>query len=127
MEQTKPVADTKTANPNGIVSVNSRGGSSSNLYGKLAFILMVLAIIAIGALLGFNKYRAAKKSEQTAAEQSAKYENKPATVGQRRSFDTDPPPLPPNCSLLTAPRSVPVRVKAGAEAPTAGSSPMVLI
>ena len=94
MEQTKPVADTKTANPNGIVSVNSRGGSSSNLYGKLAFILMVLAIIAIGALLGFNKYRAAKKSEQTAAEQSAKYENKPATVGQRRSFDTDPPPLP---------------------------------
>ena len=32
-----------------------------------------------------------------------------------------------NCSLLTAPRSVPVRVKPGAGAPTAGSSPTVLM
>src|SRR3979490_1572776 len=35
--------------------------------------------------------------------------------------------LPRNCSLLTAPRSVPVSVKPGAGDPTAGSSPTVLI
>jgi len=35
--------------------------------------------------------------------------------------------LPWNCSLLTGPRSPPVRVKAGAGDPTAGSSPTVLI
>src|SRR6202012_5577712 len=35
--------------------------------------------------------------------------------------------LPPNCSLLTGLRSEPVKVKAGALDPTAGSSPTVLI
>src|SRR6201993_926372 len=35
--------------------------------------------------------------------------------------------LPPYWSLLTAPRSVPVKLKAGAGDPTAGSSPTVLI
>src|ERR1700761_9344822 len=35
--------------------------------------------------------------------------------------------LPANCSLLSAPRSDPVRVNAGALAPTAGRSPTVLI
>ena len=35
--------------------------------------------------------------------------------------------LPLNWSLVTAPRSVPTRVKAGAELPTAGSSPTVLM
>src|SRR6478672_6960353 len=35
--------------------------------------------------------------------------------------------LPWNCSLVTAPRSVPVRVNRGAGDPTAGNSPTVLI
>src|SRR6202161_1826707 len=35
--------------------------------------------------------------------------------------------LPLNCSLVTAPRSAPVRLNAGAGDPTAGSSPTVLI
>ena len=80
--------------PKGIVSVNKRGGSSSDLAGKVIFVLVVLAILAIGGLIGFNKYRAAKKAEQGLAEQTSKNENKPAAVGQRRIFDTDPPPLP---------------------------------
>src|ERR1700754_711889 len=35
--------------------------------------------------------------------------------------------FPRNCSLVTAPRSVPVRVNAGAGAQTAGRSPTVLM
>src|SRR5271169_5386228 len=35
--------------------------------------------------------------------------------------------LPLNCSLVTVPRSAPVKLKAGALDPTAGSSPTVLI
>src|SRR5271163_1882621 len=35
--------------------------------------------------------------------------------------------LPLNCSLVTAPKSAPVRLKAGALDPTTGSSPTVLI
>src|ERR1700758_4451534 len=42
-----------------------------------------------------------------------------------KMFNT--PGLPLNWSLLTAPKSVPVKLKAGAGDPTAGSSPTVLI
>lgn len=92
--------------PKGIVSVNNRGGSSSGLMGKVIFVLVVLAVLAIAGLIGFNKYRAAKKAEQGLTEQTSKNENKPAAVGQRRTFDTDPPPLPsgakPKDAIATA-------------------------
>jgi type IV secretion system protein VirB10 len=80
--------------PKEIVSVNSRGGSSGNLAGKVVFVVGVFAIVLVGALLGFNKWRAAKKADQAILEQTAKGENKPAAVGQRRTFNSDPPPLP---------------------------------
>lgn len=78
----------------GIVSVNSRGGKSDGLLGKAIFVVAILALLVIGTLMSFNKWRAGSKAEQAAAEQQAKLENKPATVGGRRIFDTDPPPLP---------------------------------
>ncbi|MDQ1815799.1 type IV secretion system protein VirB10 [Massilia sp. CCM 9210] len=78
----------------GIVSVNSRGGSSSGLMGKVIFVMVLLAALVIGGLISFNKYRASQKTEENLAQQSSKNENKPAAVGQRRKFDTDPPLVP---------------------------------
>jgi type IV secretion system protein VirB10 len=61
---------------------------------KVLFVVAVIAVVAVGALMGFNKWRAKSKADQAQAEQVSKGENKPAAVGTRRSFDTDPPPLP---------------------------------
>lgn len=80
--------------PKTIVSVNSRGGSSNNAAGKLFFVVLVLAVVFIAALFAFNHWRAGKKATEVASEKVNKDENKPAAVGQRRQFDTDPPPLP---------------------------------
>ena len=93
-KNSKPAPDAQPPAAQGIVSVNSRGGTSDNLLGKVIFVVAVVAVVVIGALMGFNKWRAASKAEQAAAEQTAKGENKPAAVGPRRTFDTDPPPLP---------------------------------
>lgn len=77
-----------------IVSVNSRGGSSSNTAAKVFFFVAVFAVILIAALVILNKWRANHRAEAEIAEKAAKVENKSAAVGQRRQFDTDPPPLP---------------------------------
>lgn len=91
--------DNNTANDSyqadGIVSVNSRGGSSGNMAGKIVFIFICIALLLIAALVGINKWRANSREEAAAAEKISKAENKPAMVGQRRLFDSDPPPLPP--------------------------------
>ncbi|MDQ1922675.1 type IV secretion system protein VirB10 [Massilia pseudoviolaceinigra] len=78
----------------GIVSVNSRGGSSSGIMGKVIFVMVLLAVLVIGSLIAFNNYRASQKAAAGLADQNSKNENKPALVGQRRKFDTDPPLLP---------------------------------
>lgn len=95
-KNTAPETEPMTPADQGIVSVNNRGGSSGNMLGKVIFVVAVLAVVVIGALMGFNKWRANSKANKAEAEQTAKAENKPAAVGPRRSFDTDPPPLPTN-------------------------------
>lgn len=82
-----------------IVSVNSRGGSSSNAVAKIFFVVAVFALILIAALVIMNKWRANNKAEQEVVEKAAKAENKSGAVGQRRTFDTDPPPLPGTAKL----------------------------
>ena len=79
--------------PNGIVSVNSRS-SSNKIVGKVIFTIVVFAIVLIGSLIGFNKYRATQKLAHAEEQQKAKTENKPAATGPRRTFETDPPALP---------------------------------
>lgn len=70
--------------PQGIVSVNSRGGASNNMLAKVLFVVAVIAVVAVGALMGFNKWRAKSKADQAQAEQVSKGENKPAAVGTLR-------------------------------------------
>ncbi|CAH0356071.1 type IV secretion system protein VirB10 [Aquabacterium sp. CECT 9606] len=84
--------------PTGIVSVNSRGGTSDNMAAKVMFVVVAFAILVIGGLIGYNKWRDSKKAEEKFVEQTAKGENKPAAVGPRRTFDSDPPPLPSGAS-----------------------------
>lgn len=84
--------------PVGIVSVNNRGGTSDNMAAKVAFVVVAFAIVIIGGLVGYNKWRASKKAEEKIVEQTSKAENKPAAVGPRRTFDSDPPPLPSGAS-----------------------------
>jgi type IV secretion system protein VirB10 len=86
---------TLQADPPEMVSVNSRGGTSSNLGAKVAFAVVIFALVMAGGLIGLNKWRAAKKEGETRIEAASKTENKPAQVGVRRNFDVDaPPPLP---------------------------------
>ncbi|WP_424196764.1 type IV secretion system protein VirB10 (plasmid) [Ampullimonas aquatilis] len=81
---------------NSIVSVNTRGGESTNWMSKAIFIFMVVAIIVLASIFGFNKYRKEKKAEENkVAEQQKKEQNPSASATGRRIFDTDPPPLPP--------------------------------
>lgn len=98
MTQENNTPETVTPEPKSIVSVNSRGGSSNNAAGKLFFVFMIIAIVLVGGLLTFNHWRAGNKVKQAAEEKVNKDENKPATVGQHRQFDTDPPPLPEGAS-----------------------------
>ncbi len=83
--------DEKTRNSAGIVSVNERGGSGDGLAGKIIFCTLCAAVIVIGGLVGFNQWRASHKSADAAAAEQSKIENKPAQVGTRRFFSTDPP------------------------------------
>ena len=88
-----PEPEVKAATPKEIVSVNSRGGSSENLAGKVAFVVALVLILVMAGLFGFNKWRAAKKADAATIEKTSSEENKPAAVGARHHFDTDPPPL----------------------------------
>lgn len=80
-------------NDSGIVSVNSRGGSGKSWLPKIVFGLLVFSLLLIAGLVSINKWRATKKAEAAVAEQATKAENKAATVGIRRTFEADPPPL----------------------------------
>ena len=86
---------TLQADPAEIVSVNTRGGTSTNMGAKVGFFVLVFALLMIGLLIGVNRWHAAKKAGDLQADVASKSENKPAQVGVRRTFDTDaPPPLP---------------------------------
>ncbi len=111
-----PDAQTQAHDPNGIVSVNSRGGTSGNLLGKVIFVISVIMVALIGALFSFNKWRDAKKADEAVAAQAAKLENKPAAVGPRRTFDADPPPVPAVQPHANA--QVPGVQSSGAKAPS---------
>ncbi|MDI7776570.1 type IV secretion system protein VirB10 [Asticcacaulis sp. EMRT-3] len=80
---------------NRIVSVNSRGGSSSNILGKIVFVFALASVLLIGGVVTFNTLRKDDTANKAEAAASAKNVNKPASVYDRRHFDTDtPPPLP---------------------------------
>jgi type IV secretion system protein VirB10 len=85
-----------------IVSVNSRGGSSAGVAGKLGFTLLILAVLVIGAVYGVNRYRAARAEEQARTAQLQKTEKRSGNQPGRRIFSSDPPPLPDGARVAPA-------------------------
>lgn len=106
----------------GIVSVNSRGPSSGGNAGKVIFIIGVVAMLVLGSLWGFNKWRAMNRSKESVSAEQKKNENKPAQVGQRRLFGEEPPPLPGQ-STPSAAASAPAAVGAVSTAPVVTPCP----
>ena len=74
----------------GIVSVNKRTGTAGQWAGKLVFLVVVGSVMVIGLLMGMNQWRATRTAGAASEEQAAKVENKPAQVGPKRVFDSDP-------------------------------------
>lgn len=102
MNSMHTAASAPPSEPPSIVSVNSRGGASSGMAAKVAFCLLVVAVVAIGALIGFNKHRAAQAKTEHAEALAAKAESVPASSTARRTFNTDPP-APPAANTAAPP------------------------
>ena len=75
----------------GIVSVNNRGASNSDLGKKLLFLAVIAALVAVAGLWFYNQHRATVKAEEARVNKTGKDEIKPAQVAQKRVFDTAPP------------------------------------
>lgn len=78
----------------GIVSVNNRGASNSDLGKKLLFLAVIAALVAVAGLWFYNQHRAVVKAEEARLNKTGKDEIKPAQVAQKRVFDTAPPIAP---------------------------------
>src|SRR5689334_14858328 len=84
-EQKPPIVD-------GIVSVNHQASSTSQTAARVAFLVVMAIVLVVGLVFAANTYSAKRKAEATQEERAAKVENKPAQVGLKRVFETDPPP-----------------------------------
>ncbi|MDH4078889.1 MAG: type IV secretion system protein VirB10 [Nitrospira sp.] len=76
----------------GIVSVN-RHVSGMNQTARISVLIVMAIVVVLGLVFTANTLNAKRKAEATKEEQAMKVENKPAQVGLRRVFETDP--LPP--------------------------------
>lgn len=85
-EQKPPIVD-------GIVSVNQQAGSRNETTARVAFLIVMAIVLVVGLVFAANTWSAKRKADATQEERAAKVENKPAQVGLKRVFETDP--LPP--------------------------------
>ena len=83
-EQKPPIVD-------GIVSVNHQAGGRNEMAARVAFLVVMAIVLVVGLVFAANTYSAKRKAEATQEERAAKVENKPAQVGLKRVFETDPP------------------------------------
>jgi type IV secretion system protein VirB10 len=86
-EQKPPIVD-------GIVSVNHQAGGRNETAARVAFLVVMAIVFVVGLVFAANTYSAKRKAEATQEERAAKVENKPAQVGLKRIFETDPDLLP---------------------------------
>ncbi len=82
-EQKPPIVD-------GIVSVNHQAGGRNETAARVAFLVVMAIVLVVGLVFAANTYSAKRKAEATQEERAAKVENKPAQVGLKRIFETDP-------------------------------------
>jgi len=84
-EQKPPIVD-------GIVSVNHQASGRNETAARVAFLVVMAIVLVVGLVFAANTYSAKRKAEATQEERAAKVENKPAQVGLKRVFETDPLP-----------------------------------
>lgn len=84
-EQKPPVVD-------GIVSVNHQAGGRNETPARVAFLVVMAIVLVVGLVFAANTWSAKRKAEVAQEERAAKVENKPAQVGLKRVFETDPNP-----------------------------------
>ncbi|MBS0165369.1 MAG: type IV secretion system protein VirB10 [Nitrospira sp.] len=100
-EQKPPIVD-------GIVSVNHQAGGRNEMAARVAFLVVMAIVLVVGLVFAANTYSAKRKAEATQEERAAKVENKPAQVGLKRVFETDPLPSQQTTALVRSSSQSPV-------------------
>lgn len=81
--------------PTGIVSVNSRGAAGIGIGPKVAFGLLVIGLLTLGSISGYNRYRALQESDGPATSPAQPDPTQPAHVKPRKLFASSTTPLQP--------------------------------
>ena len=97
MTMEQPQESSKQTEPrppivDGIVSVNHQASGRNETAARVALLVVMAIVLVVGLVFAANTYSAKRKAEATQQERAAKVENKPAQVGLKRVFETDPPP-----------------------------------
>ena len=100
-EQKNPIVD-------GIVSVNHQAGGRNETSTRVAFLIVMAIVLVVGLVFAANTYSAKRKAEATQEERAAKVENKPAQVGLKRVFETNPLPSQNTTALVQSTSRSPV-------------------
>ena len=75
--------------PEGIVSVNSYGRSGKGVAGKIAFVVLALAVIAAGGLWTFTKLHRAHAEQAATQSTKGKEENQAAAISHPKQFSRE--------------------------------------
>jgi type IV secretion system protein VirB10 len=101
-------ADQKPPIVDGIVSVNHQAGGRNEVTARVALLVVMAIVVIMGLVFAANTWSAKRKAEATQEERAAKVENKPAQVGLKRVFDTDPLPPQHTTALVRSSSQSPV-------------------
>lgn len=100
-EQKNPIVD-------GIVSVNHLAGGRNETAARVAILVIMAIVLVVGLVFAANTYSAKRKADATQEERAAKVENKPAQVGLKRVFETDPLPPQQTAAIVRSTSQSPV-------------------
>ncbi len=131
-QQSKERAEQKSPIIDGIVSVNHQAGGRNETAARVVFLVVMAIVLVVGLVFAANTYSAKRKAEATNEERAAKVENKPAQVGLKRVFETDPFPPQQTTALVRSTSQSPVASadhpmrSPGARGIDDGSRPMAL-
>ncbi|HNP84115.1 MAG TPA: type IV secretion system protein VirB10 [Nitrospira sp.] len=92
----------------GIVSVNHHASGRNETAARVAFLVVMAIVVVLGLVFAANTLNTKRKAEATQEERAAKVENKPAQVGLKRVFETDPPPSQNTAALVQSTSTSPV-------------------
>ena len=116
----------------GIVSVNDRGATSDGLWKKLIFFVVILGMLAVGAVVALNRWRAYIAQREAARPSAAKDAGAASAVGLQKTFAPLPAQAPAStpsseagggrsASAPAAAKCAPIEVRDAAGRPILGS------